>query len=148
LKNEVEKVKFARDAFTISRHPSIKDGLGFQKGTKNTKSQRSSTLQRRRGRHLWLVACILFIKRKTMLICILMSRMLLLLLIMILVMIVLLFPSVMMVFLLLALFLLLLVILIGIELGAMLPMLFLMRLGIGMHLMDLLFYFALLMPPM
>jgi hypothetical protein len=28
-KNEVEKVKFARDAFTIGRHPSIKDGLGF-----------------------------------------------------------------------------------------------------------------------
>jgi capsule polysaccharide export protein KpsE/RkpR len=36
-KNEVEKVKFARDAFTIGRHPSIKDGLGFQKGTKNKK---------------------------------------------------------------------------------------------------------------
>jgi hypothetical protein len=30
-KNEVEKVKFARDAFTIGRHPFIKDGLGFQK---------------------------------------------------------------------------------------------------------------------
>jgi hypothetical protein len=28
-KNEVEKVKFARDAFTIGRHSSIKDGLGF-----------------------------------------------------------------------------------------------------------------------
>jgi hypothetical protein len=28
-KNEVEKVKFARDAFTIGRHPSIKDGLSF-----------------------------------------------------------------------------------------------------------------------
>jgi chromosome segregation ATPase len=35
-KNKVEKVKFARDAFTIGRHPSIKDGLGFQKGTKKT----------------------------------------------------------------------------------------------------------------
>jgi hypothetical protein len=32
-KNEVEKVKFARDVFTIGRHPPIKDGLGFQKGT-------------------------------------------------------------------------------------------------------------------
>jgi deferrochelatase/peroxidase EfeB len=40
-KNDIEKVKFARDAFTIGRHPSIKDGLGFQKGTKNTKSQKS-----------------------------------------------------------------------------------------------------------
>jgi hypothetical protein len=39
-KNELEKVKFARDAFTIGRHPSIMDGLGFQKGTKNTKSQK------------------------------------------------------------------------------------------------------------
>jgi hypothetical protein len=28
-KNEVEKVKFSRDAFTIGRHPSIKDGFGF-----------------------------------------------------------------------------------------------------------------------
>jgi hypothetical protein len=40
-KNEVEKVKFARDAFTIGRHPFIKDGLGFQKGTKNTNSQKA-----------------------------------------------------------------------------------------------------------
>jgi hypothetical protein len=30
-----EKLKFARDAYTIGRHPSIKDDLGFQKGTKN-----------------------------------------------------------------------------------------------------------------
>jgi hypothetical protein len=35
-KDECDKVKFARDAFTIGRHPSIKDGLGFQKGTKDT----------------------------------------------------------------------------------------------------------------
>jgi hypothetical protein len=34
-KNDFEKLKFARDAYTIGRHPSIKDGLGFQKGTKN-----------------------------------------------------------------------------------------------------------------
>jgi hypothetical protein len=40
-KNGVEKVKFARDAFTIGRHPSIKDGLGFQKRTKDTKSQKA-----------------------------------------------------------------------------------------------------------
>jgi hypothetical protein len=31
-KNEVEKVKFARDAFNIGRHLSINDGLGFQNG--------------------------------------------------------------------------------------------------------------------
>jgi hypothetical protein len=29
LKDNYEKLKFARDAYTISRHPSIKDGLGF-----------------------------------------------------------------------------------------------------------------------
>jgi hypothetical protein len=34
-KNDYEKLKFARDAYTIGRHPSIKDRLGFQKGTKN-----------------------------------------------------------------------------------------------------------------
>jgi hypothetical protein len=28
-KNDYEKLKFARDAYTIGRHPSIKDGLGF-----------------------------------------------------------------------------------------------------------------------
>jgi hypothetical protein len=28
-KNEYENIKFARDAHTIGRHPSIKDGLGF-----------------------------------------------------------------------------------------------------------------------
>jgi hypothetical protein len=32
-KNDYEKLKFARDAYTIGRHPSIMDGLGFQKGT-------------------------------------------------------------------------------------------------------------------
>jgi hypothetical protein len=30
-KDDYEKLKFARDAYTIGRHPSIKDGLGFQK---------------------------------------------------------------------------------------------------------------------
>jgi hypothetical protein len=28
-KIDFDKIKFARDAYTISRHPSIKDGLGF-----------------------------------------------------------------------------------------------------------------------
>jgi hypothetical protein len=28
-KDSYEKLKFARDAYTIGRHPSIKDGLGF-----------------------------------------------------------------------------------------------------------------------
>jgi hypothetical protein len=49
-KNEVEKVKFARDAFTIGRHPSIKNGLGFQKGTKNTKSQKDLNFTKEKGK--------------------------------------------------------------------------------------------------
>jgi hypothetical protein len=49
-KNEVEKVKFARDAFTIGRHPSIKDGLGFQKGTKDTKSQKVLNFTKEKGK--------------------------------------------------------------------------------------------------
>jgi chromosome segregation ATPase len=28
-KNNFDKLKFARDAYTVGRHPSIKDGLGF-----------------------------------------------------------------------------------------------------------------------
>jgi hypothetical protein len=28
-KDDYEKIKFAMDAYTIGRHPSIKDGLGF-----------------------------------------------------------------------------------------------------------------------
>jgi hypothetical protein len=41
-KNDYDKLKFARDAYTIGRHPSIKDGLGFRKETKNLTSQRTS----------------------------------------------------------------------------------------------------------
>jgi hypothetical protein len=37
-KVECDKIKFARDAYTIGRHPSIKDGLGFQRGTKSQKA--------------------------------------------------------------------------------------------------------------
>jgi hypothetical protein len=40
-KDNYEKLRFARDAYTIGRHPSIKDGLGFHKGTKNLTSQRT-----------------------------------------------------------------------------------------------------------
>jgi hypothetical protein len=49
-KNECEKIKFARDAYTIGRHPSIKDGLGFQKGTKNLTSQKASNLIKEKGK--------------------------------------------------------------------------------------------------
>jgi hypothetical protein len=40
-KNDFDKLKFARDAYTIGRHPSIKDGLSFQKEAKNLTSQRA-----------------------------------------------------------------------------------------------------------
>jgi hypothetical protein len=49
-KNECEKIKFARDAYTIGRHPSNKDGLGFQKGTKNLTRQRASNLIKEKGK--------------------------------------------------------------------------------------------------
>jgi hypothetical protein len=39
-KESYEKLKFARDAYTIGRHPSIKDGLGFRTETKNLRHQR------------------------------------------------------------------------------------------------------------
>jgi hypothetical protein len=49
-KGDYDKLKFARDAYTIGRHPSIKDGLGFQKGTKNLTSQRTSYLNKEKGK--------------------------------------------------------------------------------------------------
>jgi hypothetical protein len=49
-KSEYEKIKFARDAYTIGRHPFIKDGLGFQRGTKNLTSQRTSSLIKEKGK--------------------------------------------------------------------------------------------------
>jgi hypothetical protein len=49
-KNECEKIKFARDAYTIGRHPSIKDGLGFQKGTTILTCQRASNLIKEKGK--------------------------------------------------------------------------------------------------
>jgi hypothetical protein len=41
-----EKLKFAREVYTVGRHPSIKDGLGFRKETKNLTSQRTSDLNK------------------------------------------------------------------------------------------------------
>jgi hypothetical protein len=45
-KDDYEKLKFARDDYTIGRHPSIKDGLGFQKETKNFTSHKTSNLNK------------------------------------------------------------------------------------------------------
>jgi hypothetical protein len=50
FKDNYEKLKFARDAYTIGRHPSIKDGLGFRKETKNLTSQRTSSLNKEKGK--------------------------------------------------------------------------------------------------
>jgi hypothetical protein len=46
-KSDYEKLKFAKDAYTIGRHPSIKDGLGFQKKTK--KLNKPKDLQSEQG---------------------------------------------------------------------------------------------------
>jgi hypothetical protein len=40
-KNEFDKLKFARDAYTIGRHPSIKDGLGFKREVKDLTSHKA-----------------------------------------------------------------------------------------------------------
>jgi hypothetical protein len=49
-KSDHEKLKFARVLYTIGRHPSIKDGLDFQKGTKNLTNQRTSNLNKEKGK--------------------------------------------------------------------------------------------------
>jgi hypothetical protein len=45
-----DKLKFARDAYTIGRHPSIKDGLGFKKEAKNLTSQRAPIFNKEKGK--------------------------------------------------------------------------------------------------
>ena len=49
-KSDFNKLKFARDAYTIGRHPSIKDGLGFQREAKNLTSQRAPILNKEKGK--------------------------------------------------------------------------------------------------
>jgi hypothetical protein len=49
-KVDYDKLKFARDAYTVGRHPSIKDGLGFRKETKNLISQRTPVLNKEKGK--------------------------------------------------------------------------------------------------
>jgi hypothetical protein len=49
-KNDFDKLKFARDAYTIGRHPSIKDGLGFQREAKNLTSQRVPIPNKEKGK--------------------------------------------------------------------------------------------------
>jgi hypothetical protein len=45
-----DKLKFARDAYTVGRHPSIKDGLGFRKEAKNLTSQRVPIPNKEKGK--------------------------------------------------------------------------------------------------
>jgi hypothetical protein len=49
-KSDFDKLKFARDSYTIGRHPSVKDGLGFQKKTKNLTSQKAPILNKEKGK--------------------------------------------------------------------------------------------------
>jgi hypothetical protein len=49
-KVDFDKLKFARDAYIIGRHPSIKDGLGFRKEAKNLTSQRAPILNKEKGK--------------------------------------------------------------------------------------------------
>jgi hypothetical protein len=49
-KIDFDKLKFARNAYTIGRHPSIKDGLGFRKEAKNLTSQRTPISNKEKGK--------------------------------------------------------------------------------------------------
>jgi hypothetical protein len=50
FKINFDKLKFARDAYTVGRHPSIKDGLGFRRETKNLTSQKAPILNKEKGK--------------------------------------------------------------------------------------------------
>jgi hypothetical protein len=45
-----DKLKFARDAYTVGRHPSIKDGLGFRKEAKNLTNQGAPIPNKEKGK--------------------------------------------------------------------------------------------------
>jgi hypothetical protein len=49
-KNDFDKLKFARDDYTVGRHPSIKDGLDFRKEAKNLTSQRAPIPNKEKGK--------------------------------------------------------------------------------------------------
>ena len=49
-KNDFDKLKFARDAYTIGRHPSIKDGLGFKREAKNLTSHKAPIPAKEKGK--------------------------------------------------------------------------------------------------
>jgi hypothetical protein len=49
-KSEFDKLKFARDAYTIGRHPSIKDGLDFKREAKNLTSHKTPIPAKEKGK--------------------------------------------------------------------------------------------------
>jgi hypothetical protein len=49
-KTNFDQLKFARDAYIVGRHPSIKDGLGFRKEAKNLTSQRTPIPNKVKGK--------------------------------------------------------------------------------------------------
>ena len=49
-KSDFDKLKFARDAYTIGRHPSIKDGLGFKREAKNLTSHKAPIPDKEKGK--------------------------------------------------------------------------------------------------
>jgi hypothetical protein len=49
-KIDFDKLKFAKDAYIVGRHPSIKDGLGFRKEAKNLTSQRAPIPNKEKGK--------------------------------------------------------------------------------------------------
>jgi hypothetical protein len=56
-KSEFDKLKFARDAYTIGRHPSIKDELGFKKEAKNLTSHKAPIPAKVKGKALMTNSC-------------------------------------------------------------------------------------------
>jgi hypothetical protein len=146
--DELGKTKFARDAYTIGRPPSIRMVLTYMGEPRTQRAISPPTSLRRRARHIWLVVHILHMIEKTMLIYMLMLRMFLIILvmfIMMLVLIVLCLLCVMMLFILHMTWLLRLVLhMLMLDLGTLF-MLFLMRLRLGMHLLVPLYCFIYLM---
>jgi hypothetical protein len=49
-KSDFDKLKFAGDAYTIGRHPSIKDGLGFKREAKNLTSHKAPIPIKEKGK--------------------------------------------------------------------------------------------------
>jgi hypothetical protein len=49
-KSEFDKLKFARDAYTVGRHPSIKDGLYFKREAKNLTSHKAPISAKEKGK--------------------------------------------------------------------------------------------------